>query len=194
MMHDELMIRPITAADSAAVISLANEVHGDNYLNEESLAALLEAGTVGDINLSFLAKKGGELLGVRLTAAPGHWPIDDACTPSAWKVAPEHICYFKCAAVAEGARGLGVGKKLLSASIEAAKQLGCEAGLAHIWMQSPNNSAFGYFSACGGELITTHARRWYQASIEDGYYCPVCDGTCYCKAGEMMLYFSSERL
>jgi len=110
-MQDELIIRPITAADSAAVISLANEVHGDNYLNEESLAALLNAGTAGDINLSFLAEKAGEILGVRITVAPGQWPIDEACTPAAWQVAPEYICYFKCAAVAENARGLGVGKK-----------------------------------------------------------------------------------
>ena len=32
----DIIYREITAADMAAVIDLANEVHGDNYLNEDS--------------------------------------------------------------------------------------------------------------------------------------------------------------
>ena len=32
----EVIYRQITAADEAAVIDLANEVHGDNYLSPES--------------------------------------------------------------------------------------------------------------------------------------------------------------
>lgn len=189
MTASNVIYRPITAADSAAVITLANEVHGANYLNEDSLAALLAGGTVGDVALNWLAERDGELLGVRLTLAPGNWPIDDACTPEEWPKPAEKMCYFKCAAVADKARGLGIGKTLLQRSIEGAKQLGCEAGLAHIWMQSPNNSAYEYFSRCGGVLITKHPERWLQASLEDGYYCPICDGDCYCDAGEMVLVF-----
>lgn len=191
-MAADVIYRTITAADSAAVIDLANEVHGDNYLNPESLNALLRGGTVGDVQLNWLAERDGEVLGVRLTLAPGQWPVDAACTPTKWPVAAEQMCYFKCAAVSERARGLGIGKQLLQCSIDAAQQLGCKAGLAHIWLQSPGNSAYEYFSRCGGALITTHPDRWLQASLEDGYYCPVCDGTCRCEAGEMVLVFEER--
>ena len=109
MVGNNIVYREITAADSAAVIDLANQVHGDNYLNGDSLAALLEGGTVGDTKLNFLAEKEGEVVGVRLTLAPGNWSIDEACTPEEWPVEPEHICYFKCAAVAESASGLDIG-------------------------------------------------------------------------------------
>ncbi|MGM0525249.1 MAG: GNAT family N-acetyltransferase [Pseudomonadota bacterium] len=191
MVGNNIVYREITAADSAAVIDLANSVHGDNYLNGDSLAALLEGGTVGDTKLNFLAEKEGEVVGVRLTLAPGNWSIDEACTPEEWPVEPEHICYFKCAAVAESARGLGIGKQLLQKSISAAESLGCRAGLAHIWLQSPANSAYEYFSRCGGVLVNRHPDRWLQASLEDGYYCPVCDGNCRCDAGEMILMFDA---
>ena len=188
-MASDIIYREITAADSAAVIDLANEVHGDNYLNADSLQGLLTGGTVGDVKLNWLAERDGKVLGVRLTLAPGQWSVDDACTPTEWPVPIGEICYFKCAAVDEQARGLGIGKQLLQQSIDAAKQLGCRAGLAHIWLQSPNNSAYEYFSRCGGRLVAKHADRWLQASLEDGYYCPVCDGTCRCQAGEMILMF-----
>lgn len=191
-MQADIIYREITAADSAAVIDLANQVHGDNYLNESSLTDLLTGGTVGDIKLNWLAECDNRVLGIRLTLAPGHWPIDDACTPSAWPVAAEQMCYFKCAAVDENARGLGIGKRLLTRSIDSAKQLGCKAGLAHIWLQSPKNSAYEYFSRCGGVLVAKHPDRWLKASLEDGYYCPVCDGTCYCEAGEMILVFEEN--
>lgn len=66
---------PMTAADHAAVIRLANEVHGDNYLNDESLADYAAKGTVGDVNLNWLAWLGDELIGIRLTFAPGTWRL-----------------------------------------------------------------------------------------------------------------------
>lgn len=192
MTTQQLTIRPITAADKAAVIALANQVHGDNYLNSSSFDALLAGGTVNQVPLNWLAEDDHQVLGLRLTLAPGNWPVDEACTPAKWPFDAAQMCYFKCAAVAESARGLGIGKRLLQASIDAAKQLDCKAGLAHIWMQSPNNSAYEYFSRCGGVLVNKHPDRWYRASVEEGYYCPVCDGDCHCQAGEMVLSFADD--
>lgn len=40
--------RPMTAADSAAVIDLANRIHGDNYLDPDSFQQYLLAGTHAD--------------------------------------------------------------------------------------------------------------------------------------------------
>ena len=66
----DVIYRQITAADEAAVIDLANEVHGDNYLSPESFQHYLSAGTAEDVQLNWLAIKDGQMLGVRLTLAP----------------------------------------------------------------------------------------------------------------------------
>ncbi|CAB0151090.1 hypothetical protein PSI9734_01505 [Pseudidiomarina piscicola] len=184
--------RELTAADHAAVIELGNRVHGDNYLTEASLADYVQRGNQDGVNLNWLAFVDDELAGIRLTFAPGQWPLDDYCTPDQWPVDQAQMCYFKCSAVAEISRGLGIGRGLLERSSAAAQRLGCKAGLAHIWMQSPNNSAYSYFTRCGGEMIQEHPGRWYELSIHGGYHCPVCDGVCHCTAGEMVLRFDRK--
>lgn len=189
-----LHFRPMTAADYAAVIILANKVHGDNYLTDSSVADYFARGLHQGRCLHWLAFADEKLVGLRLTFAPGQWEIDQYCTPGEWPVSADRMCYFKCAAIDQDYQGMGIGKSLLMHSVIEATALGCEAGLAHIWRQSPNNSAFAYFSRCGGELIQDHADRWLQASLEDGYFCPVCDGTCYCVAAEMVLPFSRIQL
>lgn len=190
-----LHFRPMTAEDASAVIDLANEVHGDNYLNPTSMADYFRRSfTAAGRPLTWLAFVGPELVGLRLTLAPGQWPVDSWCTPEAWPLPDDALCYFKCAAVSEQAQGLGIGKSLLyHAAIEAAAA-GCAGGLAHIWRQSPHNSAYAYFSRCGGELIKDHPNRWLRASREEGYYCPVCDGECHCTAAEMILPFANIQL
>ncbi len=179
----------LTTADYPAVIELGNRVHGENYLTPDSLADYADRAVKDDINLNWLAFVDGKLAGIRLTFAPGRWEIDGHCTPDAWPFSPDAMCYFKCVAVDPDIRGAGIGRGLLERSIEGAKALGCRAGLAHIWMQSPDNAAYSYFTRCGGEMIKEHPKRWYDLSISDGYYCPVCDGVCYCSAGEMILRF-----
>lgn len=195
MASTQLVFRPMTTADESAVVKLANEVHGDNYLSPDSFQDFLTRGiTQKGRNLNWLAFLGDELVGIRLTFAAGNWAIDEWCSPSEWQIPSEKLCYFKCAAVSELSQGHGVGKGLLYHAIIEAVDSGCEGGLAHIWRQSPNNSAFQYFSKCGGELVNDHPERWLSASLNDGYYCPVCDGTCYCVAAEMILPFKNIRL
>ena len=191
MATPRLLFRPLTEADFATVIALGNKVHGENYLTPENLADYYARGqTESGRNLHWLAFSDGELAGIRLTFAPGKWDIDEYCTPAVWPFAAENLCYFKCSAVDYDIQGAGIGRSLLQHSIVEAQGAGCLGGLAHIWRQSPNNSAFEYFSRCGGELIADHGNRWHKASVEDGYYCPVCDGVCYCTAAEMLLRFA----
>jgi len=86
-------------------------------------------------------------------------------------------------------RGHGIGSSLLMLSIEQAKLQGAKAGLAHIWLASPGNSAFKYFKKCGGELIKEHPNRWAGWYESHGYICPVCGADCDCTAAEMMIRF-----
>lgn len=181
--------RHLTTTDYDAVIELGNRIHGDNYLTLESLADYDRRGRVGAANLNWLAFLDGELAGIRLTFAPGQWELDAQCSPDQWPFPAEQLCYFKCAAVDPKTRGTGIGRELLNRSIAEAKTLGCRAGLAHIWMQSPGNAAFEYFTHCGGQLIREHPNRWHDLSLYEGYHCPVCDGICYCSAAEMLLIF-----
>lgn len=171
------------------VIKLGNAVHGDNYLSHESLQVMLVRGLKDGINASLVAYNDDTLVGFRLTWAPGNWPIDHWCNPELWGYEPSEVCYFKCNTVDERFRGAGIGGKLLRQSIALTKQQGAKAGLSHIWLQSPGNSAYKYMSKAGGKIIKEHPDRWYDSSINDGYYCVICKGDCHCSAAEMLLEF-----
>lgn len=134
----------------------------------------------------------GYLVGFRLTIAATNWTPDKWCTPNQWGHRTDQVCYFKCNTVDSTMRGQGVGSTLLRKSIESAKAQNAVAGVAHIWMQSPNNSAFEYFKASGGKLVKEHPNKWQIHTIEDGYECPVCESICYCVASEMIIHFHHE--
>ena len=179
----------LTPEHFQGVITLGNDVHGDNYLDDISIAKLYEQSFHNDINASWVALQDNTVKGFRLTIAAPNWQPDKWCSPQLWGVATNEVCYFKCNTVDASMRGLGVGSKLLSLSIEKAKLQGSKAGLAHIWLASPGNSAFKYFSKCGGRTVKEHPGKWARLCIEDGYECPVCPGICECVAAEMILPF-----
>ncbi|MGB2426971.1 MAG: GNAT family N-acetyltransferase [Alteromonas sp.] len=198
---------PLSEQYYAAIIALGNRVHGDNYLEPDSLAAIGKASWNNDINASYVALVGREeipseerypdqqvadryLVGFRLTLAAQNWTIDKWCSTDKWPHSRDRVCYFKCNTVDEVMRGQGVGSALLQHSIQSAKQQGALGGLAHIWLASPGNSAFRYFSANGAELIAEHPNKWQHLCIEDNYQCPVCNDLCECTAAEMMLTFN----
>ncbi|MFC3094403.1 N-acetyltransferase [Alteromonas sediminis] len=172
------------------ILALGNLVHGDNYLDINSINNLYERSWQDNINASWVAlNKDGKLVGFRLTNAASQWHPDKWCSPDKWPVDASRVCYFKCNTVDESVRGQGVGSTLLRKSIASAQMQGALAGLAHIWMASPNNSAYGYFSACGGVVIKMHPNKWQHLCFEDNYACPVCDDLCTCTGAEMLLAF-----
>lgn len=189
-MNLNLNYKNLTSADFDAVISLANEVHGDGYLDNASMQAWYEKGLKNNINASFVVYHGDKLVGFRITYAAQQWEIDTWCTTERWSVPTNQVCYFKCNTVDADYRGQGIGSELLQRSIAAVKQQGALAGVSHLWKQSPGNSAVKYFTKCGGVLIKTHPDRWYSLSLA-GYQCTVCATECHCEAAEMLLTFNS---
>lgn len=179
---------PLTSEYFSQVITLANHVHGDGYLDVKTLKKWTQLGITNDINCSFVALLDGKIIGFRSTYSANQWHIDQWCTPAKWQVNPQQCCYFKCNTVDEKYRGLGVGKHLLMLSIKAARQQGALAGISHLWRQSPNNSAVSYFTKCGGELINYHQDKW-NADSKSGYDCILCGNDCHCEAAEMVIYF-----
>lgn len=171
------------------VIELGNLVHGDNYLDMEKVQHIFDASHKRGINASLVAYMDDDLVGFRLTQAAEQWDIDEWCSPELWGFTNEEVCYFKCNTVHERSRGTGIGSELLKRSIKEAKKQGAKAGLAHIWLASPGNSAYKYFKKCGGEVVKEHPNRWQGWYDSHGYICPVCGEFCTCTAAEMMIKF-----
>lgn len=177
-------------------IELANKIHGDGYLTIERIKKWTARGVSNQLNCSYAAllndksytKTNSTLIGFRITFSPNNWAADQWCTPDLWQVPEKKCCYFKCNTVDEQYQGLGIGKKLLSLSIDAAKKQGAQAGISHLWKQSPNNSAVAYFTRCGGELVTSHPDKWNEES-KQGYNCVICGHDCHCEAAEMIIRF-----
>lgn len=180
--------KPLVSGYFEQVIRLANQVHGAGYLNTARLAHWLSLGCHQGENCSYIALQDEQLIAFRITFSPTHWPIDKWCSPQLWQIDSDKCCYFKCNTVAANYRGLGIGKQLLQLSIQAAKKQGAQAGIAHLWQQSPNNSAVAYFSHCGGKPIKNHPDKWNEES-QQGYDCILCGHDCHCEAAEMIIYF-----
>lgn len=178
----------LTENDFAAVIKLGNQVHGDGYLSMDTMKQWYTKGLANNINASYVVYDNDKLIGFRLTFAADNWQLDKWCTTDKWQADKENVCYFKCNTVDENYRGHGIGSKLLALSIASAKKQGAVAGVSHLWMQSPGNSAVKYFTKCGGTLIKVHADRWLEDS-QNGYHCILCGYDCHCQAAEMIIYF-----
>ncbi len=187
--QNDVFFKTYSPEDFDAVIALGNIVHGDNYLDQHKAQYLYEAGLKSDINASLVAYMNDKLVGFRLTQSALQWDIDEWCSPEVWGFPTQEICYFKCNTVDEVCRGTGIGSELLKRSIKQAKKQGAKAGLAHIWLASPGNSAYKYFKKCGGELVKEHPDRWQGWFDSHGYICPVCGEYCTCTAAEMMIKF-----
>lgn len=213
---------PLAPQHFAAIVDLGNDVHGENYLSLKAVKELFRQSWSNNVNASWVAidthsklqtriesktprahsetpnkrriLEDGLLVGFRLTISANNWQVDEWCTPEKWSYVNDDICYFKCNTVDARYRGYGIGSTLLAKSVECCQQQGAKAGLAHIWLASPGNSAYRYFSACGGRLIKKHPNKWQSASIEDAYDCPVCHDVCSCVAAEMLLEFSQNSL
>ncbi|NQZ26065.1 MAG: GNAT family N-acetyltransferase [Colwellia sp.] len=189
--QDTIRYLPLTSVYFSQVIILANQVHGEGYLDDEKIKQWTNKGIVNAINCSFVALLDNKLVGFRSTYSANQWSIDQWCSPALWQVDSQKCCYFKCNTVDEKYRGLGIGKQLLKLAIEAAQQQGAQAGISHLWKQSPNNSAVSYFSKCGGKLIKSHPDKWNEDSRQ-GYDCVLCGHDCHCEAAEMIIHFNSQ--
>ena len=187
-MEKQIIYRNIRPEDYSAVIALGTLVHGEGYIDQDKIALWVQQGLKDQLNASYVAYDGDKLVGFRLTYAAQQWQLDNWCSPTLWQVAPEQVCYFKCNTVDENYRGYGIGSQLLKLSIQTTKQQGAQAGISHLWMQSPGNSAVKYFTKCGGHLVKQHMDRW-NALSKQGYFCPICANDCHCSAAEMIIYF-----
>lgn len=182
-------IKQLNSNDFANIIELGNNVHGDGYLDLETIQQMFEKSQKDGSNCSFVMYDGDTLVGFRISYAPGNWELDKYCSPELWPIGKEQMAYFKCNTIHPEYQGKGLGGALLKQSISTLKKMGAKAGLCHIWMQSPGNASYKYFTKAGGVEIKTHPRRWFNDPNHPDYICVLCGKDCYCDACEMMLQF-----
>ncbi|MGI5310577.1 GNAT family N-acetyltransferase [Rheinheimera sp. WS51] len=185
-----MQIVPFESEHFSAVVQVANQIHGDNYANLDAVVQMHKQGNKKGINASFVALDSQQnVVGYRISFAAGNWRADQWCSQEIWPVSLSEMAYFKSVAVLASKQGQGIGSKMLAASTRALKKQGAKAGLAHIWRESPGNSAERYFIGAGGRLLVVHPNRWQHLSETAAYSCPLCDKLCRCSAGEMVLTF-----
>ena len=194
-------IRFLREEDFEGIIELGNKIFGDNYLTHEGMTDILKKSVKDGKNCSFamsLNEGDGKerLIGFRLTYAPGNW-IDSydpnlELNPDMWGFDPEKVAYMKSNCLDKEFRGKGFGRMLLDHAVGETRRMGAEAAVAHIWMNSPGNSAYNYFSRAGGTMVKLYPAYWAEYHMEDKP-CIHCGFPCGCPAAEMILDFKGHK-
>ncbi len=192
----DLRLYALREDDFDSIIALGDKVHGEGYLTHTSLEDIYRRSCSRGKCCSYVMydrpRDKGKLVGFRLTYAPGQWGVDEWCSPSSWGIDPEKVCYFKSNTIDPEYQGKGIGSHLLNVSTQVVQGLGGEAGVAHIWLGSPGNSAFRYFVKNGAKLIWIWPNRWTKSLVEKGSKCSRCGDRCNCSAAEMILHFGGQ--
>lgn len=194
-------IRFLQEKDFESIMEMGDRIFGDNYLTYDDLKDILKKSVKGDRNCSFtLTLNEGDglerLVGFRLTYAPGQWvdsyDPDLELNPDLWGFDPEKVAYMKSNCLDVEFRRKGFGRMLLDRAIAETRRMGAEAAVAHIWMNSPKNGAYNYFSKAGGEMIKTYPSYWSSYHLEDKP-CIHCGFPCQCTAAEMIIDYSTHK-
>jgi ribosomal protein S18 acetylase RimI-like enzyme len=183
-----MIYRVLRENDYEEVKRLSDAVFGLHYLTLEDIDNSYRKSCSKGLSSSFVLCDEDRIIGLRLTYAPGNWEIGPGFNPDKWKVPQDKVCYFQTNCIHPDYAGKGLGGELLKRSIEISKQQGAVAGLATIWLNSPHNSAFRYFSKAGGKVINIEQDRWSKYHTED-IPCGRCGARCECLGAEMILYF-----
>ena len=187
----EIFIRPLEGSDLKKVQLFTDRWIGKDYYSYSELQDVFKKGNQGALNASFIALSGDNVVGVRLTYAPGTWIessteiFKKGLSTKEWKVLSSKMGYFKSLFVHGDFQGKGIGKVLSNKALSILKEMGAEAVLCHSWMESPENSSQRYLLKMGFQKIKEHPKFWYEID----YFCPRCGPSrCVCTAGEMIKF------
>ncbi|MEC7183828.1 MAG: GNAT family N-acetyltransferase, partial [Bdellovibrionota bacterium] len=174
--EEEVVIRPLEESDLKNVQLFTDRWIGQDYYSYSELYDVFKKGNQGSLNASFVALSGGDVVGIRLTYAPGTWiessteVFKKRLSTKEWKVPSLKMGYFKSLFIHEDFQGKGLGKVLSNKALSILKDMGAEAVLCHSWMESPENSSQRYLLKMGFQKIKEHPKFWYEID----YFCTRC--------------------
>ena len=180
-----MKIVPLDAAYTQQLINLADREIGVAYYTAESILKQIERSSWKGKQLSYLAFQEEELIGFRLTSAPGKWDHGRGMglSPHLWPFELEQSAYFQSCFVSASFMGQGIGKRLSLACIDTLREEAIPQVIAHSWKESPHNSSFRYLTKLGFQPVIEYPDYWKEVEYEcslDGY-------PCRCTAIEMVL-------
>lgn len=180
-----IQIRPFAPQDVPGVKAFTDRWIGQNYYAEEELLEIHGLSVAHELNASFIAWEKDDVVGVRLTYAPGSWPQKSprGLTPGRWPVPTHQMAYFKSLFVHEDYQQQGLGRELSGLSLETLKKMGARAVLCHSWLESPGNSSQRYLLRMGFSALQEHPLFWNPIDYECTRCCPK---RCVCTAVEMV--------
>lgn len=160
---------------------------GEGYYSLEELQTIAQKYSNRPLNPSFVLIKESQVVGVRLTLAPGQWDSGKGkgLSPNKWNTSKTHLAYFQSLFIKKKFQKLGWGKKLSQKSLAVLKEMGAQAVLCHSWVESPGDSSRRYLKSLGFESLEQHPTYWKEVN----YVCPRCGKPCVCTAEEMILKF-----
>ena len=113
-------IRSLSFEDIEEIKTFTDKWIGKDYFKLDDLNDVLRCSSLKNLNASLGAWQKKELVGIRLTFAPGLWSkkYSKGITPKEWNVSIEEVGYFKSLFIAKDYQGEGLGQKLSMESSE----------------------------------------------------------------------------
>lgn len=184
-MH-KITFRSLELNDIETVKKFTDQWIGLNYFSKLELEVIYKKSQQRGLNSSFLAWDGEDLVGIRLTLAPGWSGSGQQKTFSErWTVNPLTVGYFKSLFVHPNYWRRGYGKELSRLSQQILKEQGATAIVTHSWFESPGQSSQALLLKMGFTEVGRHLKYW--EAID--YLCNLCKPLrCRCTAIEMIKY------
>lgn len=178
--------RAISLHDIPKVLEFTNKWMGKNKFNKSQLRSSLLKSVKDDLCASFIALANNEIVGVKISFAPGEW-IDQedefSLSPHLWNLEKENVGYFKDMIIHTEHLGSEVAVQLSKMAIETQKLMGSQAIVSHSWVESPNNNSKNYLESLDFKPVNLHKNFWFFKE----YKCRLCaPRNCECTACEMI--------
>ncbi|MFF2244702.1 GNAT family N-acetyltransferase [Arthrobacter sp. NPDC058130] len=173
---------PAVATETAALL---NEYLGSGFIRPSDLEELTaDRGGV----LVRARNRPGQLLGAatgRLLGRKEVNALQDRLSRAGVEAGLDghRVGELKSIVVARAARGMGLGTKMLAASVDFLKASGCRYVVTASWVSAdPHQSSLGMLERAGFAQMATIPAFWADDQTAAGYLCPECGAKCVCAA------------
>jgi hypothetical protein len=182
-------IQPLDPKHLINIVSFCDVNIGRGYYSLRDVEEIYQKSCKEGLCASYMALSSDqEILGVRLTYAPGTWIESDThgLSTDDWKIDKSDMAFFKSIFLSQESRGLNLGGQLSKYSLDTLIKMKAKGVMCHSWLESPHNSSQKYLKKLGFIGIKKYPKFWEPID----YDCTRCaPKRCQCTAEEMVYYF-----